>query len=103
MVGNIKKPRTGLLSRSAAQEQRLKKAVIQREFPNNLIALSNLSENFEQNVGNLLLIFSLPEQYKQVKDPRDRSGELSSLTLIKKHIGKSRMAVVPHVRVAGAG
>jgi hypothetical protein len=57
MGSNIKKPRTGLLSWSAAQEQRLKEAVIQREFPDNLIALSNLSENFEQNVGNPLLIF----------------------------------------------
>ena len=57
MVGNGKKLRTGLLSRSPFQEQRLNGVVIQREFQNNLITLSNLSENFEQNVGNPLLIF----------------------------------------------
>ena len=39
-------------------------AAIQREFLNNLITLSNLSDNFEQNAENPLLIFALPDQYR---------------------------------------
>ena len=46
-----------LLSWSPAKKSSgSEEAAIQREFLNNLITLSNLSENFEQKVGNPLLI-----------------------------------------------